>query len=105
MVIEVNLYLKSMVELSGLEPLTGYNEGKVQRGGDEVNLKTILLVLLLPVLMLLLAACGGESTKEKCDPAYPPVCISPPPPDLDCGEISYRRFEVLRPDPQEPVQV
>ena len=49
--------------------------------------------------ILLLAACGGESTKEKCDPAYPTVCISPPPPDLDCNEISYRRFKVLSPDP------
>lgn len=36
-----------------------------------------------------------------CDPAYPDpgVCIPSPPPDLDCGEISYRRFTVLPPDP------
>jgi micrococcal nuclease len=34
-----------------------------------------------------------------CDPAYPRVCIPPPPPDLDCGDIPYRRFEVLPPDP------
>jgi len=34
-----------------------------------------------------------------CDPAYPTVCIPPPPPDLDCGDIPYRRFEVLPPDP------
>lgn len=34
-----------------------------------------------------------------CDPAYPTVCIPPGPPDLDCGEISYRRFTVLAPDP------
>ena len=34
-----------------------------------------------------------------CDPAYPTVCISPPPPDLDCGDISYRRFAVRPPDP------
>ncbi len=34
-----------------------------------------------------------------CDPAYPDVCIPPAPPDLDCGDISYRRFHVLRPDP------
>ncbi len=34
-----------------------------------------------------------------CDPAYPGVCIPPPPPDLDCGQISERRFEVLPPDP------
>lgn len=34
-----------------------------------------------------------------CDPAYPTVCIPPPPPDLDCGDISFRRFTVLAPDP------
>ena len=34
-----------------------------------------------------------------CDPSYPTVCIPPPPPDLDCGDISYRRFEVRAPDP------
>lgn len=34
-----------------------------------------------------------------CSPAYPTVCIPPPPPDLDCGDIPYRRFAVLAPDP------
>jgi hypothetical protein len=34
-----------------------------------------------------------------CDPAYPTVCIPPPPPDLDCSEIPYRNFRVLPPDP------
>lgn len=36
---------------------------------------------------------------SNCDPAYPDVCIAPPPPDLDCGDIPYRRFRVLPPDP------
>ncbi len=34
-----------------------------------------------------------------CDPSYPDVCIPPYPPDLDCGDISYRRFEVVGSDP------
>jgi micrococcal nuclease len=34
-----------------------------------------------------------------CDPAYPDVCIPPPPPDLDCADIRFRRFRVLPPDP------
>ncbi len=34
-----------------------------------------------------------------CSPAYPTVCIPPPPPDLNCGDIPYRRFAVLPPDP------
>ena len=54
--------------------------------------------------------CAGEegsglqtirdmSGPGSCDPSYPSVCIPPPPPDLDCGEVVYRRFTVLAPDP------
>jgi len=34
-----------------------------------------------------------------CDASYPTVCIPPYPPDLDCGDISFRRFQVVPPDP------
>jgi micrococcal nuclease len=34
-----------------------------------------------------------------CDASYPAVCIPPYPPDLDCGDIPDRRFEVVPPDP------
>lgn len=40
-----------------------------------------------------------KSPKSMCDPAYPGVCIAPPPPDLDCKNIPYRFFKVLPPDP------
>jgi endonuclease G len=36
---------------------------------------------------------------KNCSPAYPNVCIPPLPPDLNCGDISYRNFKVLPPDP------
>ncbi len=36
---------------------------------------------------------------RNCDPSYPTVCIKPPPPDLDCGEIPYRNFRVVGSDP------
>ncbi|MEP0873109.1 thermonuclease family protein [Trichocoleus desertorum AS-A10] len=36
---------------------------------------------------------------SSCSPAYPGVCIPPGPPDLDCGNISERRFTVIAPDP------
>ena len=39
-------------------------------------------------------------TPQRCDPAYPGVCIPSPPPDLDCADISLRHFRVLAPDPQ-----
>lgn len=35
---------------------------------------------------------------KKCDPSYPDVCITPYPPDLDCGEIPYHDFKVIQPD-------
>lgn len=34
-----------------------------------------------------------------CDPSYPDVCIAPPPPDLDCKDVPYRRFRVVGSDP------
>ena len=34
-----------------------------------------------------------------CHPSYPTVCIPPPPPDLDCGDIPHRNFKVRPPDP------
>jgi len=37
--------------------------------------------------------------ESNCSPAYPDTCIPPAPPDLDCGDVSARRFRVLSPDP------
>lgn len=34
-----------------------------------------------------------------CHPSYPDVCIPPAPPDLNCGDISYRNFRVTGSDP------
>jgi len=44
-------------------------------------------------------AADPPSAGGDCSAAYPGVCIPPPPPDLDCGEIPHRRFQVLPPDP------
>lgn len=49
--------------------------------------------------------CGSSApaadlpSGSNCDPAYPTVCIPSPPPDLDCGDVPHRRFQVLPPDP------
>jgi len=42
-----------------------------------------------------------SSAQSNCDPSYPDsdVCIPPPPPDLNCPNISYRNFTVQQPDP------
>jgi hypothetical protein len=36
---------------------------------------------------------------QNCDPSYPDFCIPPPPPDLNCADISGSNFTVLPPDP------
>jgi hypothetical protein len=41
----------------------------------------------------------NPGSSGNCDPSYPTVCIPPPPPDLDCKDIPYRRFQVIPPDP------
>lgn len=38
------------------------------------------------------------TTRPACHPSYPTVCIQPPPPDLDCKDIPYRNFKVVKPD-------
>jgi hypothetical protein len=46
------------------------------------------------------AALGVKNASGKnCDPSYPGVCIPPYPPDLNCGDVSDKRFQVLPPDP------
>ena len=45
------------------------------------------------------AAGKSSGSGGRCDAAYPTVCIPPPPPDLDCADVSFRRFRVLAPDP------
>jgi hypothetical protein len=40
----------------------------------------------------------ATQTSSNCAAEYPTVCIPPPPPDLNCGDITFRRFTVLPPD-------
>jgi hypothetical protein len=40
-----------------------------------------------------------EEEETECHPSYPDFCIPPPPPNLNCNDISERRFTVLSPDP------
>lgn len=53
----------------------------------------------LPTDTLIPSLTATKSTSTKCHKSYPTVCIPPPPPDLDCKDISYRRFKVIPPDP------
>lgn len=42
---------------------------------------------------------GARTDSGGCDAAYPGVCIPPPPPDLDCGDVPHRGFPVRGSDP------
>ncbi|CAN5766538.1 hypothetical protein BH20GEM1_BH20GEM1_20770 [soil metagenome] len=42
---------------------------------------------------------ADDSPSVQCDPSYVGVCIPPPPPDLDCSNISERGFRVVGDDP------
>ncbi len=42
----------------------------------------------------------GAPSRENCEPAYPTVCLPPPPPDLDCPEVlTLVNFQALPADP------
>jgi len=57
--------------------------------------------LWLPTPEIYVPPITGADNNGNCDPSYPGVCIAPAPPDLDCGDIPYRRFQVLPPDPHK----
>lgn len=52
-----------------------------------------------PTPMPLPPATPTPQPAANCHPSYPTVCIPPPPPDLDCGDIPHRRFQVVGSDP------
>jgi len=47
-------------------------------GGDEMKLKAIPLLLILPVLMLLVAGCGGDNEPLPTYTPYPTYTPLPP---------------------------
>jgi archaellum component FlaF (FlaF/FlaG flagellin family) len=75
-------------------------------GDGEVNAVDALKILRYVVMLRVQQQPGTppigrevEVGEQRCDPSYPTVCIPPPPPDLDCGDIPYRNFVVRPPDP------
>jgi len=42
---------------------------------------------------------SDDKDSKNCDLSYPDVCILPYPPDLNCGDISYKNFRVIGSDP------
>ena len=56
-------------------------------------------LLALPSTMLNESQIDATTDNGECDSSYPDTCIPSPPPNLNCGDISDKRFEVLSPDP------
>jgi hypothetical protein len=52
-----------------------------------------------PTTTVVSSSSSSPSSGSECDPSYPTVCLPTPPPDLNCTDISERRFEVVGSDP------
>jgi micrococcal nuclease len=63
-----------------------------------IILTTIITIGLLALPSTMLNELQIDATTD-CDSSYPDTCIPSPPPNLNCGDISDKRFEVLSPDP------
>lgn len=69
---------------------------------NPLKLADLLLVALIPTLAVgITHLLSPAIAQNNCSPAYPDVCIVPPPPDLDCKDISQRNFKVVAPDPHK----
>ena len=40
-----------------------------------------------------------EPSQSDCDVSYPDFCIPSSPPDLNCGDVTQKKFTVIQPDP------
>ncbi|RMD66387.1 nuclease [Candidatus Parcubacteria bacterium] len=82
-----------------------FREAAVQARTNQIGLWKPTVTPVPPPIAVPPPSVGGDSggsngqSGGNCDPAYPTVCIPPPPPDLDCKDIPYRRFQVNPPDP------
>ena len=65
--------------------------------------KRIVLTVIATLALLSLPSTMSNELQidatTDCDSSYPDACIPSPPPNLNCGDISDKRFEVLSPDP------
>ena len=80
-----------------------YHDFIMERMKTEVIalISIITLLLSIPLFAFFFGMSTAEATENNgdCDSSYPDTCISSPPPNLNCGDISDKRFEVLPPDP------
>ena len=81
----------------------GFDQQQVQ---DDIQVTPEPVVQMFPDSVLTpVPASSAEGDREmaaesenSCDESYPDVCITPYPPDLNCGEIGYSNFRVIGDD-------
>jgi hypothetical protein len=82
-----------------------YNKFRLNLYGfNEMLYQKTFMIIVCGVILGLLYATQFPSFEiyahqANCDSSYPDVCIPPYPPDLNCGDISDKRFGVMSPDP------
>jgi hypothetical protein len=69
-------------------------------------MRIVFSALVAALALTAVAAFGAPAAGDqpRCHPSYPDYCIPPPPPDLDCPDITGRkpfrvRHDVANPDP------
>lgn len=70
-------------------------------GRTPVRMAALVAVVLVPLALVVDAAIDGVPFAPRCDPAYPDVCIAPPPPQLSCEDVGERAFRALAADPHD----
>lgn len=63
------------------------------------SILTILFLGNLQFIFLSSIQTNSYQVNSNCVSSYPDTCISSPPPNLNCKDISDNDFEVLPPDP------
>jgi hypothetical protein len=73
---------------------------------SEMDVKAFAIILVFVIFINILGNIFSVTSKlcvsaQECDSSYPDMCITSPPPDLNCGDISEKNFRVLYPDPHK----
>jgi hypothetical protein len=95
--------LQSVVQITGVG-FFDFLHGQTGVAPNGIELHPVLSIIVVGGVTLappapVPTAAPTAASQTGCDPSYPTVCIPPPPPDLNCADIPYRRFQVLPPDP------
>jgi hypothetical protein len=64
-----------------------------------ISVLTIMLLASLQFIFLSSIQTNSQQEDSDRDSSYPDACISSPPPNLNCKDMSDKNFAVLPPDP------